>query len=286
MRIATYNVRNLFTPEEALGRGVPERSEAELKALAGTVAAVNADVWMLQEVGSVAALALLNDRLALPYPFVEVLPGNSNRGIHLAVLSREPFELTSHRDRVLTDGNRSELLEFATEADARASRTLPLKVQRDFLLVELGLADEPGLAIFNVHLKSQTNRNWRLLAADVIRSAESAMLAQLIRDYLLRHPERMLLLAGDFNDTRYSDALRPLFDLPLSDPLGEMLSRSNRNPSTYWPKRRMRLDFILTSEAAQRQLVPDSPRIHANQRARRASDHYPVSIDLRLTGQD
>ena len=71
-----------------------------------------------------------------------------------------------------------------------------------------------------------------------------------------------------------------VFALPLSDPMGEKLAATGRNPSTYWPKRRMRLDFLLLSAAAEGLYVADSARIHTGARAKRASDHYPVSVDL------
>jgi endonuclease/exonuclease/phosphatase family metal-dependent hydrolase len=280
VRIASYNVRNLFSASEAGDRGVPARSEADARALAGTIGAVNADVLLMQEVGSVAALEEINDLLGAPYPFLDVPESNSSRGIHLGILSREPFELHSFGQRTLTDTDGAVLEEYETEADASADNPTPLKVQRDLMLAEVTIEGLGVLAIFNVHLKSKTNRPWRLLAADVIRAAECRLLAEVITGYLADHPERPLLLAGDFNDTRRSDALAPLFELPMSDPLGDSLEGTNRNPSTYWPKRRMRLDFVLTSATARRLLVKGSEQIHRSQRARRASDHYPVSVDL------
>ncbi|MEM8768800.1 MAG: hypothetical protein AAGE43_15235, partial [Pseudomonadota bacterium] len=89
-------------------------------------------------------------------------------------------------------------------------------------------------------------------------------------------------LGGDLNDTRHSDALAPIFALPLADPMGEKLAATGRNPSTYWPKRRMRLDFLLLGGSAQRLYQQDSARIHTGNRAKRASDHYPVSLELDL----
>jgi endonuclease/exonuclease/phosphatase family metal-dependent hydrolase len=258
------------------------RSEPELNALAATVRNLNADVLMLQEVGSLDALEEVNGRLDNPYPFADVLPTNSVRGIHLAILSREPFDLISHRDVLLDDEQGFPLYEYDSEDDAEANRLEPLRFQRDLMLAEIDLGREDPLAVFNVHLKSKTNRPWRALAADVIRSAESRALARIVSDYLLRHLSRPVLVVGDFNDTRRSDALVPIFDLPLLDPLGEELAANNRNPSTYWPKRRMRLDFLLCAESAAGLIQAGTAKIHRSERARRASDHYPVSLDLDL----
>ena len=283
MRIASYNVRNLFSEEDAILAGAGAKEADELKALIGTLAGVAADVVLLQEVGSRHLLAEVNDQLPRPYPFLDVPIGNSNRGINLAILSREPFELTSHRSLSLTDEAGLPLLEFDSEADARSGNATVLRIQRDLMLAEVSLDGYGMLALFNVHLKSKTNRAWRLLAADVIRAAECRLIADLIGRYLQAHPDRPALLGGDFNDTRRSAVLEPLFDVPLTDPLGEKLAQTGRNPSTYWPKRRMRLDFLLTSVTAHGLLVAGSEKIHASQRAKRASDHYPVSLDLDYT---
>lgn len=280
VRIASYNVRNLFNEADAARAGSLAKTDQELQALAGTLRALGADVVLLQEVGSVAVLARLNDLLANPYPFIDLLEGNSDRGIHLAILSREPFELTSHRTLELSDEAGERLFEHESEADAQAGQSQPLRIQRDLMLAEVMLEDLGVLALFNVHLKSKTNRDWRMLAADTVRAAEVRTVSERVAAYLARHPERPLIVGGDFNEVRSSPVLEPLFALPLRDPMGERLAQTGRNPSTYWPKRKMRLDYLLLSEAAGRKLVSGSAEIHASQRARRASDHFPISVDL------
>ncbi|HEY5646405.1 MAG TPA: endonuclease/exonuclease/phosphatase family protein [Pseudomonadales bacterium] len=282
MRIASYNVHNLLHEADAERAGATVKTAAAVKALAGTIGALGADVLLLQEVGAGSVLAEINDLLRAPYPYLEVLEGNSPRGIHLGILSREPFSLTSHRDVLLVDESGEPLAEFDTERDAAAAHAQAARFQRDLMLAEVALADGEPLALFNVHLKSKTNRPWKRLAADTVRAAEARQIRRVVGDYLQKHPARAVILGGDFNDTRSSDALAPLFDLPLFDPLGEMLARTGRKPTTYWPKRRMRLDFLLLSTAARSLLDQGSARIHVGQRAQRASDHYPVSIDLRL----
>lgn len=281
MRIASYNVQNLFTDADARQHeGAVAKPAKAIQALSGTLAALGADAVLLQEVASAAALEQVNARLETPYPFAAVVEGNSERGIHLAVLSREPFEVTSHRQVELTDTAGTPLEEYPSEAAAFADQALPLRIQRDLLRIELDLADQGALTLFNVHLKSKTNRAWRRLPADDVRAAEARQIAGLVEAHLLAHPERPVLIGGDFNDLRSSDSLAPFFALPLADPMGEQLAARGGNPSTYWPKRRMRLDFLLLSAAAQARLVHNSATIHASQRAKRASDHYPISVDL------
>lgn len=284
LRIASYNVQNLFTEADVRGQeGAAAKSAKAIEALAGTLSALAADAVLLQEVGSAQALQRLNTGLAAPYPFSGFVAGNSERGIHLAVLSREPFVLTSHRHLLLEDETGTPLEEYACEAAADRDAPSAIRIQRDLLQIELDLADQGTVTLFNVHLKSKTNRPWRRLPADQVRAAEARQIARQIGRYLAAHPDRPVLLGGDFNDLRSSDSLRPIFDLPLADPMGERLARTGGNPSTYWPKRRMRLDFLLLSHAAVRALVPDSAGIHASQRAKRASDHYPISVDLDLS---
>ncbi len=289
MRIVSYNVQNLFLAAQC-GKAADEpgarvnaaKAPEAVKALAGMLQALKADVVLMQEVGSLAALEAVNDILANPYPFLAVPESNSDRGIHLALLSREPFTLASHRHVELIDAAGAPVLEYVSEADAEAGLAQPARLQRDLMLAELDLDGRERLALFNVHLKSKTNRSWRQVAADDLRAAEARFVARRISDYLAEHPERPCLLGGDFNDTRHSDALAPIFALPLADPMGVKLAASGRNPSTYWPKRRMRLDFLLLGRAAERLYRDDSARIHTGARAKRASDHYPVSLELDL----
>jgi endonuclease/exonuclease/phosphatase family metal-dependent hydrolase len=279
VRLATYNVKNLFR-EELSDRHKPD---GEFSSLAGSINKLGADIVLLQEVGSQSALDELNARLKVPFNYAQVQLGNSDRDIHLAILSRHPFRLISHREQTLFNETGDDLLEYNSEADARSGAASVLKLQRDLMLAEVATDEFGVLTLFNVHLKSKTNRQWRLLAADVVRSAECRMIASRISKYIQQFPERPVFLAGDFNDTRNSEPLRPLFSIPLFDPVGEGLARTGSNPSTYWPRRRMRIDFILASTQGRRLLVPHGERIHNSQQAKRASDHFPVSVDLQLT---
>ncbi|MFV2089979.1 MAG: endonuclease/exonuclease/phosphatase family protein [Pseudomonadales bacterium] len=154
------------------------------------------------------------------------------------------------------------------------------------MLAEVETREFGTVAVFNVHLKSKTNRDWRLLAAELVRSAECRLIAAILSGYIRQHPERGVYLLGDFNDTRHSDALRPLFAVPLTDPVGDVVMRNGGNPSTYWPRRRMRIDFILASDRGERLLLADTGFIHRSQQAKRASDHFPVSVDLNPASTD
>ena len=275
--VATYNLKNLFLH----GEGV-SKHEKEVRPLARMIDQVGADVMAVQEVGSVESLATLNARLAHPYPFCAVLPGNSNRSIHLGLLARRQFTFTTHQDLLLSDVEGTPLQYFRSAAAAKSVQRSALGFQRDLLLAETQVSPHQRLALFCVHLKSRTNQPWQMLAADTMRAAECRAMRRIVASYAHQYPATLICLLGDFNDRLSSDALSPLAELPFTDPLGNLLRRSGRNPSTYWPKRRMRIDHILIAQNTLPTLVPDSPKIHVSDMARTASDHYPVSIELNL----
>ncbi|MEM7255202.1 MAG: endonuclease/exonuclease/phosphatase family protein [Pseudomonadota bacterium] len=256
-RIGTYNVQNLFLTDDG-----PRKPGREVSALAQTIDRLDATVLMVQEIGSRTSLNRLNRRLRRPYSAVGLIEGNSDRSIHLGVLSRQPFVLKSHRDwpvAVTTDGGATEWRRF----------------QRDVLQCDL-----PGkLTLFGVHLKSQASAP-APLTADAIRLAEARALRDIVVRYQRNHPDRALMLLGDVNDRLDADSLAPIAALPWFDPIGEAARIARRHPTTYWPKRRMRIDVILTSPNARNRVVHGRSIIHREVRARRASDHYPVTVDF------
>ena len=270
IRIGTYNVQNLFLAGE--GEAKPARA---LTALRKVIQRLDADLLVLQEVGSKHTLGLLNEQLPQPYPYFECVPGNSLRSIHLAVLSRLPIQVRSHKDEVLCDELGQTLPSFADALAAHEQRTSATTLQRDVLQVET-----EALTLFGVHLKSKGNPAWQCVAADEIRSLEAQVVARLVEAYVATHPETATVVLGDFNDLPSSDALAPLSELNWIDPHGLKCQRLGRNPSTYWPKRRMRLDRVLVKPDTVPLIVADSELIHTGELYRKASDHYPVTLDL------
>ena len=274
-KICTYNLKNLFLCGEFEHEPKPKH---ELRPLLRMITQIDADVLVLQEVGSHASLSTLNAQLANPYPFEGFVAGNSRRSIHNAVLSREPFELVSHRELDVLDADGQVLKHYTSEAAAAAHELSPVGLQRDLQMIELG-----DLTLFSVHLKSQGNPPWQICPAHEVREAEARAIVEVIERYGRAVPSRPLVLLGDFNDRMDNDALAPFRALGWWDEIGEQLRSRNTGvqPSTYWPKRRSRIDHILLNAAAHRLLVVDSATIHRNQMARTASDHYAVSLQLR-----
>ncbi len=248
--------------------------------MARMITQVAADVMLVQEVGSQRSLNLLNDQLLQPYPHCEVVPGNSTRSIHLGVLSRYPVRLKSYRHLRLLDDSGTLLHFYPSSEHAAAQDAQPTGFFRDLLQIEVQSGALPQLTLFGVHLKSKTNPPWQLHGASVYRAAEARAIRQVVEQYRAEQPATGVGVLGDLNDLLSSDALQPLRELPLQDVIGAQLRRAGRNPSTYWPKRRMRIDHILLDDVLAAQMVPDSAVIHANNMARTASDHYPVSVSL------
>lgn len=283
LRIATYNVQNLFAAADP-GHTKPM---VACKAVARMLDLIGADVVALQEVGSLAALQNLNALLREPYDGVHWLPGNSARGIHLAYLSRVPLALRSHATLTLTDADGAVMLDhLQAPADAAVAPTT-LLLQRDMLqAILLDVQGAPvGVELFNVHLKSKASQAWRLCSSDDIRSAEARAIAGCLNEWELQQPSTRRVLLGDFNDLLSSDALTPLRSLQWTD--GVMLDRAQqgstgRAPATYWPRRRLRIDHLLLNPATAAVLVPGSAVTHVSTLAQRGSDHYPVSVDLRV----
>ncbi len=276
-RVATYNLKNLFLDTgsailNAKRRARPKR-RVELRALARTIGRLDADLLAVQEVGDGAALTAVNELLGQPYPHLEVVPGNSDRGIHLGFLSRVPVSLTSHAELLLADAHGQPLADFATAADAEAGLETPLRLQRDLLRCDVL---DGALTVYNVHLKSPNQPRWRRLDAATVRAAEARLIAGVLAAPLAER-ERALLLVGDFNEGSDGEALAPLRRAGLHDVAG----KDAEQVPTFWPAC-ARIDHVFANTTALRRVEGDL-QVHASRRARRASDHFPVSVALRLS---
>ena len=246
---------------------------------------VDADFVMLQEVGSLEVLEEVNADLQDPYAFVGLIPGNSNRSIHLGVLSRYRTKLTSHKDKVLHDKQGRVLEVFASEQDAIAHQRSAARMQRDVLQVNFR-AHERSFVVFGVHLKSAWTPGWMDMSTDVLREAEARCVTRIISDYQDDHPDEFIVLLGDFNDSASSDALAPIRRLQFVDAHQHRFKTLGRHPTTYWPRRRSRIDRIYVSPETADLVVEGSEVIHAGEMAKQASDHYPVSIVLNVNSDE
>jgi endonuclease/exonuclease/phosphatase family metal-dependent hydrolase len=275
--IASYNTKNLFNSRHP---DHPKRPR-ELRELARMIGKINAQILALQEVENMLALTELNQRLEQPYAYCELIEGNSSRGIHLALMSNLPFELTSHRHLKLKNQAGQELYEFPTAQVGAAAPPAALQFQRDLLLAQCSYG-EHTLAVFNMHLKSRIQNDQSDLDSDEIRLAEARTVFEIVSTYEKQHPLHSIIVLGDLNQPAGHASLQPIMALGYFDPILTELVPDNTQLSTHWSKPRDRIDHVLLSTSARRRYVEQSVTVHREAGARKASDHYPVSIRLQF----
>ncbi|MBX3184302.1 MAG: endonuclease/exonuclease/phosphatase family protein [Polyangiaceae bacterium] len=277
MRLATYNVRLLCLA----GRGGRHpKSRRSWRAVAQVIDLLQADVLALQEVGSPEALVELQSLLAAPYPHAHFCPTNSRLGIHLAVLSRRPIDVASHRDVLLRCPDGEPLHDHPNREAAREGQLSPLRFQRD--LPRVSLEGEGGgfARVFVAHLKSLRSYPWMRHTAGAIRSAEARAAAHLMQQHL--HEPCVLL--GDFNAPPRDVSLAPLCASEhWWDPIAAEQEPSGALVPTYRSGvHSNRIDFALLSPKARSHYQPGSARIHTEGPTALASDHLPLSVELAL----
>lgn len=278
LSIATYNTQNYTLADRRLSDGGfrPDypKPEAEKAALRRVIAALNADVIALQEIGGPAFLNELRRDLkseGIDYPYGEAhLAADQSRG--LAVLSRRPLGRIVMHD------------------DLRAKRRgaeHDEPVRRGMLEVEIPTPGGP-VTLFVVHLKSRLTEQSDDPAAEDQRVAE----AQAARDRVLKlfpDPEKArFVIAGDFNDTPGSRALKAFQArgkttiaswIDAADERGERWTHVYDRIAVY-----SRFDHVLLSPALAGYSKDFQARIVGEPWAavRLASDHRPVALAVRV----
>jgi len=273
LTIATYNVENYGVADRMTENGYRKeypKPEAQKEALRKVIRAVDADVWVLQEIGGAEYVRELQRDLrreGTDYPHAAVIEA-ADEARRVAVLSRRAFaDVVEHRD-----------LEFGYFGGME-------KVKRG--LIEVRFATAAGeVTLFGVHLKSRyTDR------ADDPRSAiRREGEATAIRDAVLRRfPEpakARFLIVGDFNDDRASRALQRMRKrgevtiaelLPAQDSRGEAWTHVYRKEDSY-----TRVDHVLVSPGLAGAVRGEAARIFDGDGVRDASDHRPVVVTLEL----
>ncbi len=276
LTIATYNVENYGLANRITEVGFRSdypKPETQKRALRQAIVAINADVLVLQEMGTAPYLEELRRDLradGADYPHA-ALAVAADPDRHVAVLSRRPLT------NVMTLAN----LDFAYLGGRE-------RVKRGVLMATVSTA-AGDLTIFAVHLKSRlTERPDDPLSA-IRRAAE----ATAVRDAVLRrfpNPDgARFIILGDCNDTKASKALEHLQHrgattiatlLPASDSHGETWTYSYRREDTY-----TRVDHILVSPPLHARIADGKARIYDGPGVKEASDHRPVFVRLELSAR-
>jgi endonuclease/exonuclease/phosphatase family metal-dependent hydrolase len=273
-RVATYNVENyLDQPTESR----PHVKSAEARAkIRESIESIKPDVLALEEMGTTNALLELRASLkadGLDFPFWEHVSG-VDTNIHLAVLSRWPIvaRRPHTNDLFLLDGRQ-------------------FRVERGFAEVEIQAATNFTFTLIAAHLKSR--RPVPQAAEAEERLGEAKVLRGIIDGHFAVNPESRLIVLGDFNDAKDSDAVREIigrgrFKLTDARPAernGDNAFAGNPNfdPrnvtwTEYYGKEDVysRMDYILISPALARDWVKGETCIATIPNWGVGSDHRPI----------
>lgn len=287
--IGTYNVENLFAKKDLTpGSRTRPKSEASQAALAENLRQADADIVALQEVSSRQTLDkfLKAQDLAAKYPHVAHVPGNSERGINVAILSKYPFEtIVTHKDSTfpLADGSGQ------------------TRFSRDFLRADVDVDGIPGadVTVYTTHSKSRRPSPPGETPADVQRLSEAKAMREIAEREMRPYPGRLFVVTGDLNDGPQDPSVQAILNPaeggePWRDSL-DHLPAEDRNTWPSSPKRAgthspEQFDHILYPESKHGQLV-DS-RIHhydesADGKMRNvsalASDHLMITAEFEIT---
>jgi endonuclease/exonuclease/phosphatase family metal-dependent hydrolase len=190
-----------------------EDDKRQMTALA--MAEANADLWMLQEVDTLATLqaffANYVHRIAAHrYGHFSLAEGNDRRGIDVAfaarrdLLAEDDVQVRSHRDMSFGEAG-----VFDADLATMGIRATDKVFQRDCLAVELRLRDR-SLTLFGCHFKSMNNgRDDGREATLPLRRAEARAVAKIVKAWFgPAWRQRNWAVLGDLNG--YSHGIGPL----------------------------------------------------------------------------
>jgi endonuclease/exonuclease/phosphatase family metal-dependent hydrolase len=233
-------------------------------------------VLVLEEMGTTNALLELRASLkadGLDYPFWEHVNG-ADTNIHVAVLSRLPIAARHPHtnDLFLLDGRQ-------------------FRVERGFAEVDIQAATNFTFTLIAAHLKSKLPS----LVADEAeeRLAEAKVLRGIIDEHFTNNPNARLVVLGDFNDVKDSDAVKEIigrgkFKLTDTRPAERNGDNATGQPPYFEPRSvawtyfygaddtYSRMDYILLSPAMARDWTPAGTFIPTIPNWGVGSDHRPI----------
>lgn len=294
IRIANYNLLNLFdwVDDPTLTGDQDDMNSAkplhELVAVARAIRAVNADVLCLQEVESHDALVWFRDTFldGMGYDHVASIDAGDARGIEQSILSRYPVDNLQVWPNLPLGGVHP--AEYGRNENWFAGQ--PLLIRRSPLKADIHLPADPTnpdagqrtLTVFVVHHKSGG-------PAAYWREAESKAVLGLAREVTKAHPDRAVLIVGDFNAQPRDASVKTYLEYGFND----IFAKHPQANAIVTHESGRRIDLILANDAAMAQLLANKAFVFGT--AARpdgvnwrqmptftgmASDHYPVVVDL------
>lgn len=294
VRIATYNIENLFDaeqPSDEPGRApTPPKPEAHRKCIADAIRKIDADIIALQEISSKDALTKFRDEYLkdLGYVHISSIDAGDGRGIEQSVISRFPLKDEVNWPKISTGQVHPEKLGKKPHPDAGK----PLNMARSPLRVTASVPGADGKPVdftfFVVHHKSGPFHSYQ-------REAEAAKVTELAKQYIAENVNANVLILGDFNAKPEEKAVQTYLTSGFTDAFGDVLA-PRADPQWISHVSGRVIDHILLSPAAAARLNKDTRFVlgtiqrpeNVNWRTTAppdgyCSDHYPVVIDLSLS---
>jgi endonuclease/exonuclease/phosphatase family metal-dependent hydrolase len=277
VRIGTWNVENYILAATGTRTAKSEASKAKV---AGVLKELNADILALQELGGMAAVEDIRGRtakLGLEYPHVEFVTGYDTN-IQVAILSRLPIVARRPHttDTYLLGGRR-------------------FRVSRGIVEVDIRVRPDYALTVFTTHLKSRRT----VVEADEaeMRREEARILREKIDRRLREEPRANVIVLGDFNDTKDTEAIRTLIGRGTGQLVDTRPSERNGDtgytPNPRWQPRTVswthyygvedsysRIDYALLNAGAAREWEEAESRVLTVPDWGLASDHRPLLVVL------
>jgi len=294
IRLATYNLENLFDDQDdpALSGDFDDadetKPEGEVAAAAEAIRELDADILALQEVESEAALVWFRDTYlqGLGYEHIASVDVGDARGIECGVLSRFPV-----RDAEVWIGEDLGMTHPDDASDSRVEPGDPVVFRRSPMRVVVDVPAADGtvpLVVYSVHHKSGwRNAYWRI--------AEAYRIGEKVTKEIGDGGDALVAVMGDFN-ARLTD--QGPGEVYLAGGLVD--SRASAGGDLEGSKgvtheSGRAIDHIFVSPALAERLVSGSVFVlGTNARPENddwrntpkpegyASDHYPVSVDVRV----
>lgn len=296
IRIATYNIENLFTTDQpgekdggegGGGWGTPAKPAEHKAAAAEAIKRIDADIIALQEIESKEALIAFRDEYlkGLGYDHVASIDAGDPRGIEQSIISRFPITAESNWPRPEM-GVHPEKLGRRPNRDAGKPLVMarsPLKATIEVPADKTGTGKPYTLTFLVVHHKSGAFYTYQ-------REAEGKKVAAWAGEILTADPKANVIITGDFNAMASEASVQTY----LTSGFVNALAGKDPKDATFQTHASNRaIDIILLSPGAAADMVKDSGFVLGTMQRpedadwRRtppptgyASDHYPVVIDL------
>lgn len=277
LRVATYNVENYLLAPGETRRAKPVEARTKVVQI---LAALDADLIALQEVGGAAALTEIQQELkkhGRVYPWSNLVHAQDTN-IMIAFLCRVPVISCIHHTNDI----------FALEGR-------PYKSGRGIAQLIIQPRTNLTVVVFNAHLKSR--RETPDADQAQIRLGEARILRRKIDAVLANNPNAHVIVLGDLNDTKDSPPLKTILGrgkTRLVDlrPVEQSALASATNISSlrtetwthFYAVQDLysRVDYILCTPGLAARAVPDQCYVVDVPDWGLASDHRPVVATFKL----